>query len=148
MDIGAVIAVAGLTLAYRWLWTSAPKKESIGEQPGPSSAQRGPSAGPAAAKPTPPVPTGRLKGLAMRACRLAGSDYADEFPRQVDALIAKVAAWEAVQGPAVREGWVVYGQLGALRKLVGEPLLRDPEAAVLLAVTCANDPVWSPEAVI
>lgn len=77
------------------------------------------------------------KAVAIETCRRAAEDYLDEYPREVDALLAKVSDWESAEGHGTRQGWAVYGQLGKLRLLVGEPLLRDPERAVLEAVTMA-----------
>ena len=148
--VGSLVIVIWGLAGFQWFRSLlAPRFTSDGEARKPSrqagrstplwDADEG-AAGPILYNPGP------LKAAALRACRLAADDYADEYPRQMDELLEKVSAWRAVPGPAERQGWAVYHRLGILRKLTGEPLLRDLEAAVLKAVTATVDCSESVEA--
>ena len=142
-DLGGAIVAAGFAVAYSWIWKGASRRPTSARA---QAAQDGPTLNRAMPMRS-PAPKPRwvnevdLKAAAILACRAAASDYVDEHSGPVGRLLVKVRAWENATAPDDRQGWSVYRQLGLLRQIVGEPLLRDPEAAVLQAVTSVADPV-------
>jgi hypothetical protein len=144
-DIGGAIVMAGFVIAYSWIWKGArASARSRPEAAAPSASWN--RATPMSSPATEPRRVNELdlKNDAIRACRAAAADYVDEHSGPVGRLLVKVRAWEAAPGPAEAQGWSVYRHLGLLRQVVNEPLLRDPEAAVLRAVTSVVEPVDCP----
>jgi hypothetical protein len=141
-DVGTAIVMVGFGIAYTWVWKGARTSRNSASE----AARTGARADPAVPMACPSTEARRvnevdLKAEAIRACRAAAADYVDEHSGPVGRLLVKVRAWENATGPDDRQGWSVYRHLGLLRQFVGEPLLRDPEAAVLRAVTSVVEPV-------